>query len=78
MGSTTIRILDTNGKYSYGLLMFQMKTWLFYGKKFGATRENIYDGELQRKVARKILDDGGWRHWWTCSKAVTAKLGAYE
>lgn len=72
-GSTTIKILDTNGYYSHGLLMFQMKTWLAYGKPFGATRENIYDGELQRKVAKSMLDDGGQGHWYWCSK----RLGDY-
>lgn len=68
--STTIRILDTNNYYSHGLLMFQMKTWLAYGKKFGATKENIYDGELQRKVAKSMLDAGGQTHWYHCSKRI--------
>ncbi len=27
-----IRVLDTNGKYSYGCLQFQMETWLGFGK----------------------------------------------
>ena len=67
------RILDTNDKYSYGYLMFQMKTWLKYGKELGATRENIKDNELQKKVARSILDAGGSSHWWNCSK----KIGLY-
>jgi len=44
--STTVKVLDTNGKYSYGLLQFQMQTWLAYGKSFGATRENIFDAVL--------------------------------
>lgn len=71
--STTIKILDTNGYYSYGLLMFQQKTWLAYGKKFGATKENIFDGDLQREVARSMLDAGGSDHWYHCSR----RLGEY-
>lgn len=67
------RILDTNGYYSYGAYMFQMKTWLSYGKEFGATRENISSSTLQRKVVRSMLDDGGQGHWYHCSK----KLGTY-
>lgn len=76
--STTLRILDTNNKYSHGLFMFQMGTWLHYGKEFGATKENIYDPDLQRIVAREMLDNGGYTHWWNCSKyKVIPKLGEY-
>ena len=73
--SSTIRILDVNKKYSHGLLMFQMGTWLSYGKEFGATKENIYDPELQRKVARAMLDDGGQKHWYVCSKKIPFSYG---
>ena len=66
-------IVDTNGKKSYGALMFQMGTWLSYGKKFGATTENISSSTLQKKVARSMLDNGGSGHWYNCSK----KLGEY-
>ena len=69
------KILDTNGKYSYGDYMFQMDTWLSYGKKFGATRANIGDPNLQYVVAKSMLDNGGWRHWLTCGKKATTKLG---
>lgn len=77
MGSTTVRVLDTNGKYSHGLLQFQLSTWLSYGKEFGATKKNIYDGELQKIVARNMLDKGLWRHWYNCSKRITSELGSY-
>ena len=75
-GSTTIKVLDTNGKYSYGLLQFQMGTWLKY-KNLGATRENIFDGELQKTIARSMLDAGGWRNWLNCSLVVKRSLGSY-
>jgi hypothetical protein len=75
--STTIKILDTNGYYSYGLLMFQQKTWLSYGKKFGATKENIFDEELQRIVARSMLDNNGSGHWFNCNKKLELKIGKY-
>ena len=71
------KVLDTNNKFSYGYLMFQMKTWLDYGKDFGTTRGNISDDELQKTVARKMLDDGGWRHWYTCALSVRKSLGPY-
>lgn len=72
-----IKVLDTNGLYSYGRFQFQQKTWLNYGKPFGATMENIYDGELQEKVVRSMLDNGGQGHWYHCGKRVEKKLGKY-
>lgn len=65
-----IKVLDTNAKYSYGRFQFQAGTWLAYGKPFGATMDNIYDGELQGRVVRSMLDDGGERHWYNCSRAL--------
>lgn len=65
--------LDTNGKYSYGYVHFQMETFLHYGKRFGATEDSIQDDELQKKVARSMLDNGGQGHWFWCSK----KIGDY-
>ena len=75
--SSTIKVMDTNGKYSRGMFQFQMGTWLSYGKKFGATTQNIYDADLQREVAKSMLDNGGSGHWYNCSKKVSAKLGEY-
>jgi len=71
------KILDSNDKYSYGYLMFQMDTWLSYGKPFGATMKNISDPVLQTRVARSMLDDGEFYHWKTCVRKTTKKWGAY-
>lgn len=71
------KVWDTNNQWSYGYLQFQMGTWLSYGKEFGATRKNIGDDELQKKVAMSMLDKGGWKHWLNCGKVVRQSLGAY-
>lgn len=72
------RILDTNGKYSYADFMYQMDTWLKYGKKFGATRNNISSSTLQWKVTRYVLDTYGWENDWViCGKRVVSQLGDY-
>lgn len=73
--------LDTNGKHSYGLLQFQLPTFLDYGKHYGILPSNmtekealevIYDSHLQVDIAEKILEEkGGWRHWHNCA----TKLG---
>lgn len=72
-GSTTATILDTNGKFSRGILQFQMSTWLRYEKDFGATTTNIYDADLQERVALSMLNAGGWRNWFNCAN----KIGPY-
>jgi len=70
-------IWDTNGKKSFGALQFQLGTWLTYGKKFGATKDNISDDYLQRQVAKGMLDNGLSYHWKACSARVRASLGEY-
>ncbi len=76
-GSTTIKVLDTNHKFSYSVLQFQMATWLKYGKDFGTTKENIYDAGLQKSVARSMLDAGGADNWYNCNNELTKTIGAY-
>lgn len=81
-GRTDIKIMDSNNKHSYGGLMFQMSTFLSQGKKYeliaGSTtavqgEKMIYDIELQEAIAHRMLEDGGERNWYTCTK----KLGKY-
>jgi hypothetical protein len=71
------RILDTNGQYSYGYVSFQMPTWLYYGKQFGATEENIKDDELQKQIAEYILQTKGWTDWWNCGRVTIKWYGSY-
>ena len=79
-GSTTIKVLDVNNKFSFSCLQFQAKTFLTQGVKYGliatSTKEVeplIYNCELQYQLAHKMLLDGGENHWKVCS----SKLGKY-
>lgn len=76
-GDPQAAIVDTNGYWSRGILQFQLATWLAYADRFGTTRENVFDPELQEKVAIYILDNGGWRNWYTCAQKVEKRLGAW-
>ncbi len=76
-GNRDVTILDTNKKYSYGYLQFQMGTWLAYGKSLGATSANIHDYALQHQVARTMLNAGLQNQWKTCAEKVTRKYGSY-
>lgn len=70
-GRHRIKILDVNGKYSYGCLQFQMATFVSFADMFdidvGDPNETIFDCELQRRLALlMILDDySRWRNWYT-------------
>lgn len=68
-------ILDTNNKYSYSCLQFQMGTWIPYSKKYGVDAE-IMDCQAQRYVAKQMIKEnwGNWRHWYT---SVTKKTAGY-
>lgn len=76
-GSTTIKVWDSNNKWSIGKYQYQYATWAKYSKLFGTTRENITDGDLQDKVTRYILDNGGEDNWYTCSRIVQRDIGPY-
>src|SRR3990167_5590597 len=69
------KILDTNDKYSYGHLMFQLDTFYGFGKKYGFfpkgfTREEarlmIHVPSLQKAIAREMLENGLDYHWKNC------------
>lgn len=72
-----LKHLDSNNKYSYGALQFQMATWLSYGEYLGANAQNIYDPMMQTIVAAKMLDAGLSYNWKTCFAATTRKYGEY-
>jgi len=76
MGSTTIKVLDTNGYFSYGKYQWQMASWLNYRIQ-GATKENILDEKMQDKITRYALDQGKWEMWYNCGKIINKKLGKY-
>ena len=73
-----IRIVDTNGLYSYGLLQFQAETFMGYGYGYkllpqaekGEYMNLIYDGEFQKAVAYKMLEEdiNNVKHWTICAQ----------
>ncbi len=74
-GRTDIKILDSNNKYSYGLLQFQEDTFVRYTKKYNFLPEAeeseymnfIYDGEYQKRLANEILKEPkGIYNWYNC------------
>jgi hypothetical protein len=75
-GKDHIKILDVNGRYSYGCLQFQLGTFLSYGRKYGIVPDTlsnadllklIYNCSVQKEIARAMIEDNtaNWRHWYT-------------
>lgn len=65
-GKDMLVILDTNNKYSYGCLQYQMATWNYYSKKYNVDAE-IMDCDAQKEVTRNIIkyEKNGERNWYT-------------
>lgn len=76
-GNPTARVLDVNGYYSYGILQFQMATFIGFSKEYGTDSGDIYDPTSQETLALKMLDDGLWKHWYNCSQKVIADRGYF-
>lgn len=83
-GIQDIKILDSNNRYSYGVMQFQMETFLREGKNYALVSPEttpkqaedsklIYSISLQEKIAHRMLLKGGQKNWYNCTK----KLGAY-
>lgn len=77
-GRAEIKIFDSNDQYSYGILQFQMDTFIRQGKKYDIIDQDltieeaeliIYDVELQEKIAHRMLLDGGEGNWYNCFKS---------
>lgn len=75
-GRAEITILDTNNEYSYGILQFQLPTFINYGIKYGVlpatTTEAsalaiIHDPEIQERIGTRMLADGLKSNWYTCT-----------
>ena len=69
-----IKVLDINGKYSYGILQFQRQTLENYTKKYGLrdkiTNEDLYNPHLAYTTAKFMLTESSKNlyHWVNCAK----------
>ena len=83
-----IKIVDTNGYYSYGMFQCQLATWNYYIEKYDLLPEAeiyeyknlIQDGDFQRHVAKTILTNEpmAWKNWWTCGRIIGLNIWASQ
>jgi len=64
-----IEIIDTNGKYSRGIAMFQDETWAWMSRGAGVTGVAT-EPEKARTVLIWALENGYGGHWYTCYHKV--------
>lgn len=78
-GRENITILDSNNKYSYGIMQFQLYTFLGFGKKYGILpmefteaegRLLIHNTYVQKAIAKEMLNDGLSYHWKNCARKI--------
>jgi len=64
-GGRNIEIIDTNGKWSRGVAMFQDSTWDWLSGLAGVTGSSM-EPEKARAVLLWSLKNGYGEHWYTC------------
>lgn len=71
-GKTDIKVLDTNGYYSYGAFQYQLNTWLVQSKNYGLDyiKKDIFDLDKQVKLTHLLLSDKQYFHWKTCNNRI--------
>jgi hypothetical protein len=79
-GDPTLKILDTNRKYSYGCLQFQFHTFRQYARQYSLfegledrdLRREIYNCESQIRLATQMIEEdyANWRHWRNTVKKI--------
>jgi len=72
--NATALVFDSNKRYSYGCLQFQMATFQFYMKMYGLGTASstagwkalIYDCGIQKQLAKAMIQDkqSNWKHWY--------------
>ena len=82
-GKEHLKILDNNGEYSFGCLQFQKETFEEFGLKYKLITPDadteasnlLYDCNLQKEIAKKMIEDNysNWQRWYT--SVITRKLG---
>lgn len=78
-----IKVMDSNHKYSYGGLQFQLETFYLFGKRYGILdkkmelreAENlVYDKETQIAIATRMIEDGLLKdHWKICYHRINGQ-----
>lgn len=67
-----VKIIDSNGYYSYGILQFQKSTWDDFSKKSGIVGDPMIPKDSIKMAEWAIMNGYGTR--WTCWKNVPKKM----
>ena len=82
-GNRSDIIVWDNGSYSYGQFMFKEATLKAYSIKYGYLPDNLeaadyvnwaLDSQYARKLAKTIIEQGGWPNWYHCLKGYKSDI----
>jgi hypothetical protein len=54
------------GEHSRGLLQFKEATFHHFGERYGLPHDDIWDVEQQKAIAKRMLAEKRWTHWYSC------------
>lgn len=67
-GGKSVRIVDSNGYYSYGILQFQKRTWDWWSGMSGITGDPMNNDDA-KTMARWAIKNGYLSHW-SCARIL--------
>src|SRR3990167_6322073 len=70
--SDAINIMDGDAS-SFGAYQFKIKTFVHFGRRYGLPHDDIWSSEQQRAIAKEMLLEQRWKHWYNCYKKITFK-----
>lgn len=65
-----VKILDSDGYYSYGWLQFHLRTFNMFGEKYGLPHDDILSPAEQIPIAKAMIKEGLWTQWTNCAKSI--------
>lgn len=63
----SIRIIDTNGKYSYGILQYQKSTWDGWSRESGIKGDPMVPEDAIRMARWAIAQGDTYLGQWSCA-----------
>lgn len=65
------KAIGDNGK-AFGILQFHQGTFDKFGSLYNLCHDNIWNPNQQREIAKKMLENGGWKHWTNCYLKISS------
>ena len=68
-GGRSVKVIDSNGYYSYGILQYQKRTWELFSKESGITGNPMVPADAIRMTIWAV-QNGKIGHWRNCARKL--------